>query len=42
MEELEKQWEIDKVYKPSMDDEKRKELYDGWKNAVQRSLAWAK
>ncbi|MDD3520812.1 MAG: glycerol kinase GlpK [Actinomycetota bacterium] len=42
MEELEKQWEIDKIYKPSMDDKKRKELYAGWKNAVQRSLAWAK
>ena len=42
MEELEKQWEIDKIYRPSMDDEKRKELYAGWKNAVQRSLGWAK
>ena len=40
--DLEKQWEVEKMYKPSMDEEKRKVLYSGWKNAVNRSLEWAK
>jgi len=40
--DLEKQWEVEKIYKPSMDEEKRKALYLGWKNAVNRSLEWAK
>jgi len=40
--ELEKQWETDKIYKPAMDEEKRKNLYSGWKNAVERSFKWAK
>jgi glycerol kinase len=42
MKDLEKQWEIEKIYKPSMGEEKRKTLYSGWKNAVNRSREWAK
>ena len=42
MEELEKQWEVEKMYEPSMAEEKRKALYLGWGNAVKRSFEWAK
>ncbi len=41
LEELEKQWEVEKIYIPSMDEQKRKELYAGWQKAVERSLKWA-
>jgi glycerol kinase len=40
--ELEKHWEEEKTYLPSMDIKKRDKLYSGWKNAVGRSLEWAK
>ena len=32
--------ELSKIYTPSMDDEKRERLLNGWKRAVGRSLAW--
>jgi len=41
LEELEKQWEVEKIYTPSMGEQKRKELYAGWQKAVERSLKWA-
>ncbi len=31
---------IDKDFKPEMSEEKRKELYNGWKRAVERSREW--
>lgn len=40
--ELENHWVLEKIFKPKMDEEKRIELYDGWKNAVKRSMNWAK
>lgn len=42
IEELQNQWEVEKIYKPSMSKEKRSMLYAGWKKAVERSLEWAK
>ena len=42
MADLEKNWILDKKYKPKMTAEKRKALYSGWKEAVSRSLAWEK
>jgi glycerol kinase len=33
---------VDKTFKPAMASEKRQELLDGWKEAVKRSLGWAK
>lgn len=42
MADLEKNWILDKKYKPKMTVEKRKALYSGWKEAVSRSLAWEK
>lgn len=34
-------WAVDKTFVPSMADEKRKELTDGWHKAVKCALAWA-
>lgn len=42
MADLEKNWILDKKYKPKMTVEKRKALYSGWKEAARRSLAWEK
>ncbi len=33
--------EIETVFVPKIDDEKRKELMKGWKKAVDRSRSWA-
>ncbi|MDC9467542.1 glycerol kinase, partial [Clostridioides difficile] len=32
----------DKHFTPSMEDEKRKKLYKGWKKSVSRALDWAR
>lgn len=34
MEEVKNHWSIDKIYKPNMEDAKRKNLLNGWKKAV--------
>ena len=36
--ELKRLWKIDKVFNPKMNETKRKELYQGWKKSVSRSL----
>ncbi|MGL5712062.1 MAG: FGGY family carbohydrate kinase, partial [Paraclostridium sp.] len=41
-EEIRERYCIDKEFEPSMDENKRKLLYKGWKRAVDRSLLWAK
>lgn len=38
LDELAKQWQLDCRFKPSMPDAKRKTLYAGWQDAVQRIL----
>lgn len=38
--ELLNKWQLDRKFTPNMDDEHRKEIYKGWKKAVQRSLDW--
>ena len=40
--EIEKHWQVDRVYEPDMSEDRREELYSGWKKAVERSLGWAK
>ncbi|MCL2323783.1 MAG: glycerol kinase GlpK [Oscillospiraceae bacterium] len=40
--EIAKNVSVDKVFKPNMDDEKRKKLVAGWNEAVKRALGWAK
>lgn len=33
-------WQIDRIFNPSYDDERIEKLYKGWKKAVERSLEW--
>jgi glycerol kinase len=40
-EEIATQWKVDRVFEPEMKMERREELYDGWKRAVERSRGWA-
>lgn len=39
--ELQKQWQVEARFSPSMPTEKVKELLKGWKRAVNASIAWA-
>jgi glycerol kinase len=40
--ELSKLWTIDRTFEPKMSEDQREHLYSNWKEAVQRSLGWAK
>lgn len=42
LEELRKLWRAERVFEPTMSEEKRERLYAGWKAAVKRALGWAK
>lgn len=39
-EEISREWELDKVYTPSMDEKTRNNRYSGWKRAVERAMKW--
>jgi glycerol kinase len=39
--ELQKQWQVDKTFKPSMDTVTVTQLMRGWQRAVKASIAWA-
>jgi glycerol kinase len=39
--EIQKQWQVDKEFSPSMNNEKRNELVNGWQRAVKAAIAWA-
>ncbi len=41
VEEIQEQWQVDKSFSPSMDDNKRNNLLNGWQRAVRASIAWA-
>lgn len=41
VEEIQKQWQIDKQFSPSMEDDKRSELVNGWQRAVKAAISWA-
>ncbi|MEQ1473077.1 MAG: glycerol kinase GlpK, partial [Candidatus Acidiferrum sp.] len=41
LEELHANWAVDRVWKPTIDEATREELYRQWKKAVTRSLDWA-
>ena len=41
-EEILENWQLDKRFEPSMPEEKRKALLDGWKKAVRCAMIWAK
>jgi glycerol kinase len=34
------QWKVDKAFTPSMAEEKRENLYAGWKKAVKKAMKW--
>ena len=40
--DIEHHWKVEKVFEPKISSDRREDLYHGWKNAVQRSLGWAK
>ncbi len=41
-EEIQNNRQVEKVFEPQMEIERRNELYDGWKKAVKCSMGWAK
>ena len=40
LDDVRKNWALDREFRPAMDAEKRERLYAGWKKAVDRSLEW--
>ncbi len=40
LEDLRANWQVDKTWRPQMDQESRKELYQGWLKAVARTFDW--
>lgn len=41
IDEIQKQWQVDKEFSPSMKDDKRNELVNGWQRAVKAAINWA-
>jgi glycerol kinase len=41
MEQVARNWRLDRRFEPAMSEERRREIYDGWRRAVERSRAWA-
>ena len=41
IEDIQHQWQIDKSFSPSLDEQKRKELVKGWQRAVNATISWA-
>ncbi|HET9744653.1 MAG TPA: glycerol kinase GlpK [Chitinophagaceae bacterium] len=41
VDEIQKHWHSDKEFSPSMDDNERNELVNGWQRAVAAAIAWA-
>lgn len=42
LDEIKRNWKVERIFKPTMDEAKRERLYSGWKAAVKRALGWAK
>ncbi|MBC7240266.1 MAG: glycerol kinase, partial [Chloroflexi bacterium] len=40
--EIANMWKVDRKFNPQMDETTREKLYGAWKEAVNRSLGWAK
>jgi glycerol kinase len=38
--DLRKNWQMDKTWKPKMDEKSRSKIYKGWKKAVERTFNW--
>jgi glycerol kinase len=41
LEDVRRNWALDREFTPAMDEERRERLYRGWRKAVERSLNWA-
>ncbi len=41
VEEIQEQWQVDKLFAPAMNNGKRNELVNGWQRAVKASISWA-
>ncbi|MEO7393380.1 MAG: glycerol kinase GlpK, partial [Chitinophagaceae bacterium] len=41
VDDIQEQWQVDKTFSPSMNENKRNELVKGWQRAVISSIAWA-
>ena len=41
IDEIQKQWQIDKTFSSGMQEKQRNELIEGWQRAVNASIAWA-
>jgi glycerol kinase len=41
VEEIQQQWQVEKQFSPSMDDDKRNGLMNGWQRAVKAAVSWA-
>ena len=41
IDEIKKQWQVDKEFTPLMNDKKRNELVNGWQRAVNAAISWA-
>ena len=39
-EDIRRNWSLGKVFKPDMEEAKRKELLSGWKKAVKCAMVW--
>ena len=42
IEDIQEQWQIDNVFEPTMSDEERDDLSEGWKKAVDTTVAWTR
>ncbi len=40
-EEIQKQWQVDRVFEPAMNEEERNQLSKGWQKAVKTAKVWA-
>ena len=42
LDEIERLWRAERIFKPHMPPETRERLYRGWRAAVRRAMGWAK
>lgn len=41
MEEIQQQWQMERTFNPSMPEERRTELSNGWKRAINTAISWS-
>lgn len=40
-EEIQKQWQMERIFSPSMPEEERNQLSEGWKRAINTTISWS-